>query len=262
MYNFYYNLPNINLPAIYSDKKKKIRTQITINRFGVELCDFGLKYIIRENQLCQDEFNIRQGKPIDIDMIDIGINDSHLLEHISVDYINLPNYIRNNWSTYCKKNNLKKSSNFTKTSNSNKEKQHQNILLDTEDLYVCLYNNKVGLFKKENCYRAWCYDYDVYRGIDSDNIAVYRNDFNNLGRRGWKEKNYQLPEECNVKQITCKIDKKLSIESIRLQMYLEGKINNYQVGIISPNEIPELFNYFCEKYTSKEKEKMILKKYS
>lgn len=265
MFNFYYNLPNINLPAVYSDKKKKIRTQITINRFGIELCDFGLKYIIRDNQLCQDEFNIKQGKPIDIDMIDIGINDSHLLEHISVDYVNLPNYMRNNWSTYCKKNILKellkKSLNFTKT-NDNIDKQNQNTLLDTEDLYVCLYNNKVGLFKKENYYRKWCYDYDVYRGIDSDNIAVYRNDFREHERRGWKGKDYQLPEECNIKQITCKIDKNLSIESIRLQMYLEGKINNYQVGIISTNEIPEIYNYFCEKYTSKEKEKIILKKSS
>ena len=266
MYNFYYNLPNITLPAIYSNKKKKIRTQITINRFGIELCDFGLKYIIRDNQLYQDEFNINQGKPLDIDMIDIGINDSQLLEHISVDYVNLPNYMRNNWSTYCKKNILKellkKSSNFTKT-NDNIDKTNQNTLLDTQDLYVCLYlyDNKVGLFKKEN-FSTYFYDYDVYRGIDSDNIAVYRNDFHNPARPGWKGNGYQLPEECNVKQITCKIDKKLSIESIRLQMYLEGKINNYQVGIISPNEIPEIFNYFCEKYTSKEKEKIILKKSS
>ena len=86
-------------------------------------------------------------------MIDIGINDSQLLEHISVDYVNLPNYMRNNWSTYCKKNILKellkKSSNFTKT-NDNIDKTNQNTLLDTQDLYVCLYlyDNKVGLFKK------------------------------------------------------------------------------------------------------------------
>ena len=122
----------------------------------------------------------------------------------------------------------------------------QDKVLDTRNLYICLYDeDKVGLFKKNN-YRNEIvpnYNYlDIYCGVDNHNVAIYINSM--LSRR---EKWYNSGEKIQVDGkdyfATCKINSAYNLESFKLMMYHEGIISDSNINMIFSSEIPEIINY-------------------
>lgn len=138
----------------------------------------------------------------------------------------------------------------------------QNELINTKDLCVCVYDdNQVGLFRKKGYYKKFEYgyynDFDVYYGIDTDNITAHINHFINKPWDWWYKKGERMSAYNKHISATCTINKEYHLENIRLEMYNEGKLDNYQVGVITSKEIPEILNYVYSKNNKKNKQKVL-----
>ena len=136
-------------------------------------------------------------------------------------------------------------------------------VIDTENLYICLFDDdKVGLFKKKN-YRNKIvsnYNYlDIYCGVDNHNVAIYINSM--LSRR---EKWYNSGEKIQVDGkdyfATCKINSAYNLDSFKLMMYHEGIINDSNINLIFSSEIPEMLKYAYEYFNIEEKNQKCLNK--
>lgn len=122
----------------------------------------------------------------------------------------------------------------------------QDKVLDTENLYICLYDeDKVGLFKKNN-YRNEIvpnYNYlDIYCGVDTNNVAIYLSTIL-TSREKWYNNGEKIQVSGEDYFATCKINSAYNLESFKLMMYHEGIISDSNINMIFSSEIPEMINY-------------------
>ena len=137
---------------------------------------------------------------------------------------------------------------------------HDNVL-KTKDLYVCLYDDdKVGLFRKKNYNNKNSLHYsdsDIYFGIDTDNVTGHLNHFLGIKMDCW----YKSGEEmyCYKKSFfaTCEINQCIHLENIRLDMYNDKIISDYQVDVVETNKIPEILKYAYNYFNLKGKTKVL-----
>ena len=136
-------------------------------------------------------------------------------------------------------------------------------IVDTNNLYICLYDfDKVGLFKKVN-YRGnlFCqynYNYiDIYCGVDTENVAIYiSRTLSSIEKWYRKKETIQIyGEEYSA---TCKIDSAINICAFKLMMYHEGIINDSNINLILSSEIPEMLKYAYEYFNIEEKKQKCL----
>lgn len=148
---------------------------------------------------------------------------------------------------------------YNNISENDKIKIVSDKVIDTENLYICLYDDdKVGLFKKKN-YRNKIvsnYNYlDIYCGVDNHNVAIYINSM--LSRR---EKWYNSGEKIQVDGkdyfATCKINSAYNLDSFKLMMYHEGIISDSNINMIFPSEISEMINYAYSYFNVSGKQKV------
>ena len=135
----------------------------------------------------------------------------------------------------------------------------QDKVLDTENLYICLYDeDKVGLFKKNN-YRNEIvpnYNYlDIYCGVDTNNVAIYiSRTLSSIEKWYRKKETIQIyGEEYSA---TCKINSAYNLESFKLMMYHEGIISDSNINMIFPSEISEMINYAYSYFNVSGKQKV------
>ena len=135
---------------------------------------------------------------------------------------------------------------YNNASENDKIKIVSDKVIDTENLYICLYDDdKVGLFKKNN-YRnenVPNYNYlDIYCGVDTNNVAIYLSTIL-TSREKWCNNGEKIQVDGKDYFATCKINSAYNLESFKLMMYHEGIINDSNINIILSSEMPEMINY-------------------
>jgi len=135
----------------------------------------------------------------------------------------------------------------------------QDKVLDTENLYICLYDeDKVGLFKKNN-YRNEIvpnYNYlDIYCGVDTNNVAIYLSTIL-TSREKWYNNGEKIQVSGEDYFATCKINSAYNLESFKLMMYHEGIISDSNINMIFPSEISEMINYAYSYFNVSGKQKV------
>ena len=128
----------------------------------------------------------------------------------------------------------------------------QDKVLDTENLYICLYDeDKAGLFKKKN-YRNEIvpnYNYlDIYCGVDTNNVAIYLSTIL-TSREKWYNNGEKIQVDGEDYFATCKINS-------ALMMYHEGIISDSNINMIFPSEISEMINYAYSYFNVSGKQKV------
>ena len=135
---------------------------------------------------------------------------------------------------------------YNNASENDKIKIVSDKVIDTENLYICLYDDdKVGLFKKKN-YRNEIvpnYNYlDIYCGVDTNNVAIYLSTIL-TSREKWYNNGEKIQVDGKDYFATCKINSAYNLESFKLMMYHEGIINDSNINMILSSEMPEMINY-------------------
>ena len=135
---------------------------------------------------------------------------------------------------------------YNNASGNDKIKIVSDKVIDTENLYICLYDDdKVGLFKKTN-YRNEIvpnYNYlDIYCGVDTNNVAIYLSTIL-TSREKWCNNGEKIQVDGKDYFATCKINSAYNLESFKLMMYHEGIINDSNINMILSSEMPEMINY-------------------
>ena len=135
---------------------------------------------------------------------------------------------------------------YNKVSEDDKIKIVSDKVIDTENLYICLYDDdKVGLFKKTN-YRNEIvpnYNYlDIYCGVDTNNVAIYLSTIL-TSREKWCNNGEKIQVDGKDYFATCKINSAYNLESFKLMMYHEGIIDDSNINMILSSEMPEMINY-------------------
>lgn len=135
----------------------------------------------------------------------------------------------------------------------------QDKVLDTENLYICLYDeDKAGLFKKKN-YRNEIvpnYNYlDIYCGVDTNNVAIYLSTIL-TSREKWYNNGEKIQVDGKDYFATCKINSAYNLESFKLMMYHEGIISDSNINMIFSSEIPEMINYAYSYFNVSGKQKV------
>lgn len=135
----------------------------------------------------------------------------------------------------------------------------QDKVLDTENLYICLYDeDKVGLFKKNN-YRNEIvpnYNYlDIYCGVDTNNVAIYLSTIL-TSREKWYNNGEKIQVSGEDYFAICKINSAYNLESFKLMMYHEGIISDSNINMIFPSEISEMINYAYSYFNVSGKQKV------
>ena len=135
---------------------------------------------------------------------------------------------------------------YNNASENDKIKIVSDKVIDTENLYICLYDDdKVGLFKKKN-YRNEIvpnYNYlDIYCGVDTNNVAIYLSTIL-TSREKWCNNGEKIQVDGKDYFATCKINSAYNLESFKLMMYHEGIINDSNINMILSSEMPEMINY-------------------
>lgn len=135
----------------------------------------------------------------------------------------------------------------------------QDKVLDTRNLYICLYDDdKVGLFKKKN-YRNEIvpnYNYlDIYCGVDTNNVAIYLSKILTSCEK-WYNNGEKIQVDGKDYFATCKINSAYNLESFKLLMYHEGIISDSNINMIFSSEIPEIINYAYSYFNVSGKQKV------
>ena len=135
---------------------------------------------------------------------------------------------------------------YNNASENDKIKIVSDKVIDTENLYICLYDDdKVGLFKKTN-YRNEivpnCNYLDIYCGVDTNNVAIYLSTIL-TSREKWCNNGEKIQVDGKDYFATCKINSAYNLESFKLMMYHEGIINDSNINMILSSEMPEMINY-------------------
>ena len=134
---------------------------------------------------------------------------------------------------------------YNNASGNDKIKIVSDKVIDTENLYICLYDDdKVGLFKKTN-YRNEIvpnYNYlDIYCGVDTNNVAIYLSTIL-TSREKWCNNGEKIQVDGKDYFATCKINSAYNLESFKLMMYHEGIINDSNINMILSSEISKLID--------------------
>ena len=148
---------------------------------------------------------------------------------------------------------------YNNASENDKIKIVSDKVIDTENLYICLYDDdKVGLFKKTN-YRNEIvpnYNYlDIYCGVDTNNVAIYLSTIL-TSREKWCNNGEKIQVDGKDYFATCKINSAYNLESFKLMMYHEGIINDSNINMIFSSEIPEMINYAYSYFNVSGKQKV------
>lgn len=97
------------------------------------------------------------------------------------------------------------------------------------------------------------FDHQVYFGINSDQVAIYRSGSDN-GIEAKKPGYTATLSDGRQVSATCVIDKAYSFDSIRLRLYQDGDIGPYEIGKATNAEILEVLTY-AQKMFSEENAK-------
>lgn len=120
---------------------------------------------------------------------------------------------------------------------------------DISDVYICAYNNSVGLFESIGWrgYRLLDADYDtgiVYVGIDSDYIGMKKTRNHKLfGSIGWEPVGTVTKIDNKTYVANCQMSNSISFDDMRLIMYKNGKIGGYERGKATSREIIDVLAY-------------------
>lgn len=149
---------------------------------------------------------------------------------------------------------------YNNASENDKIKIVSDKVIDTENLYICLYDDdKVGLFKKTN-YRNEIvpnYNYlDIYCGVDTNNVAIYLSTIL-TSREKWCNNGEKIQVDGKDYFATCKINSAYNLESFKLMMYHEGIINDSNINMILSSEMPEMINYAYSYFNVSRKQKAL-----
>lgn len=141
---------------------------------------------------------------------------------------------------------------YNNISENDKVKIVSDEVIDTENLYICLYDeNRIGLFKKEN------YNYvDIYIGVDTDNVAVYVSKILTSYEK-WYNNGEKIQIDGREYSATCRINSAFNLEGFKLMMYHEGLINDSNIRLIFSSEISEMLKYAYEYFNIRKNNKDI-----
>lgn len=136
----------------------------------------------------------------------------------------------------------------------------QDKVLDTRNLYLCLYDDdKVDIFEKETYFSKvsnYYTEIDVYYGIGTDNTMVHLNYMLKKSRDKWYEKGQKMLLNGEYYSTTCKVNMVYSLENIRQYLYQINKLDTYEFGQIRISEIPEMINYAYSYFNVSGKQKV------
>lgn len=144
-------------------------------------------------------------------------------------------------------------------------------LIDSKDIYICIYDEyNIGLFKRiswstrphKNIVGGYKYNAgNIYIGIDTDHIGMNKihEEYFNIDKCEpigtcvrYKRKKYISD---------CKIEKAINLDNMRLDMYLNGEIQEYIPGKANSKELIEALSCACEYYKLNSEEVKKKKKY-
>ncbi len=125
---------------------------------------------------------------------------------------------------------------------------------DVSDIFICVYNGKnVGLFKKLNWYSSYykIISYNagsIYVGVDSNYVGMKRTHDDVINVSQWETAGARVELKDKTYIANCDMEDGMSFDDMRLIMYSEGKIDSYEIGKASSEEMIDVLKYAFSYY--------------
>lgn len=145
---------------------------------------------------------------------------------------------------------------------------HPKKTTDVSVLYICAFDNRVGLFTKKvldekDRANLWYYyprSEDIYLGYQSDKVGIFTTMSGKTTTNEWRERGYRtfetyyrgLDKYYNYYIANCNMTDAISFDEMRQIMYTCGEIPGFEYGIATDEEIQEVLKYAKEYFEPKD----------